>query len=107
MRSPAEVFAEHCARGELAYQLDAGGQPVFYPRVGEYEWRVSEGRGTVYASTTVRRRGEDPHDVSLVELDEGFRMMSRVVGVAPEDVRIGMRVVVRFDDGVPVFEATA
>lgn len=107
MRSPAEVFAEHCARGELAYQLDAGGRPVFYPRVGELEWRVSEGRGTVYATTTVRRRGEDPHDVSLVDLDEGFRMMSRVVGVAPEDVRIGMRVVVRFDDGVPVFEATA
>lgn len=107
MRSPAEVFAEHCARGELAYQLDAGGRPVFYPRVGELEWRVSEGRGTVYATTTVRRRGEDPHDVSLVDLDEGFRMMSRVVGVAPEDVRIGMRVVVRFDDGVPVFEAAA
>lgn len=107
MRSPAEVFAEHCARGELAYQLDAGGRPVFYPRVGEHEWRVSEGRGTVYATTTVRRRGEDPHDISLVDLDEGFRMMSRIVGVAPEDVRVGMRVVVRFDDGIPVFEVAA
>jgi uncharacterized OB-fold protein len=105
MRSPAEVFAEHCARGELAYQVDGEGRPVFYPRLGELEWRVSAGRGTVYATTTVRRRGEEPHDVSLVDLDEGFRMMSRVVGVAPEDVRIGMRVAVRFDDGTPVFEA--
>ena len=104
MRSPAEVFAEHCARGELAYQVDSEGRPVFYPRVGELEWRVSAGRGTVYATTTVRRRGEEPHDVSLVDLDEGFRMMSRVVGVAPEEVRIGMRVAVRFEDGTPVFE---
>lgn len=113
MRSPAEVFAEHCARGELAYQVDPGGRALFYPRVGdELEWRVSAGRGTVYATTVVRRRGEDPYDVSIVELDEGFRMMSRVVGVPPEDVTVGMRVAVRFeerDDGhpVPVFEAAA
>lgn len=105
MRSPAEVFAAHCARGELAYQVDPEGRAVFYPRLGDLEWRVSEGRGTVYATTTVRRRGEDPRDISIVELDEGFRMMSRIVGLAPEEVRIGMRVVVRFDDGVPVFEA--
>jgi uncharacterized protein len=104
MRSPAEVFAEHCARGELAYQVDAEGRAVFYPRLGPFEWRVSTGRGAVFATTTVRRRGEEPYDVSLVELDEGFRMMSRVVGVAPDDVRIGMRVVVRFDERIPVFE---
>jgi uncharacterized OB-fold protein len=112
MRSPAEVFAEHCARGELAYQVDGDGRAVFYPRLGELEWRVSEGRGTVYATTVVRRRGDEPHDISIIELDEGFRMMSRVVGVAPEDVRVGMRVAVRFEereDGtpVPVFEAAA
>ena len=41
--------------------------------------------------------------MAFVDLDEGFRMMSRVD--APE-VAIGMRVRVRFDDGdVPVFEA--
>lgn len=109
-RSPAEVFAEHCERGVLAYQATPEGKPFFYPRVvapggGEPEWRESAGHGTVYATTTVRRRGEEPHNVCLVELDEGFRMMSRVDGVAPEDVCIGMRVVVRFTpstDGPPV-----
>jgi hypothetical protein len=101
VRSPADVYAEHCARGQLAYQVDDGGRPVFHPRVGPYEWRVSTGEGTVYATTTVRRRGEDPYDVSLIDLDEGFRMMSRVRGGG----KIGQRVRVTFEDGVPVFEA--
>ena len=101
MRAPADHFAEHCARGELAYQVDAAGRPVFHPRVGPYEWRVSAGLGTVYATTTVRRRGEEPHDVSLIDLDEGFRMMSTVRGGG----EIGMRVRVVFgDDARPEFE---
>lgn len=100
MRSPADVFAEHCARGQLAYQVAADGRAVFHPRLGPYEWRVSAGRGTVYATTTVRPRGGEPHDVSLIDLDEGFRMMSRVRGGG----RIGQRVTVAFEAGVPVFE---
>ena len=43
-------------------------------------------------------RREAAHDVSLVDLDEGFRMMSEVVGIDPADVRIGMRVRAREDD---------
>ena len=109
-RSPADVFADYCERGVLAYQVTPAGEPFFYPRLvapggGGPEWRESAGRGTVYATTTVRRRGEEPHDVSLVELDEGFRMMSRVDGVDPADVRVGMRVQVHFqprEDGPPV-----
>lgn len=106
-RSPADVYAEYCRRRELAHQVDAEGRPHFRPRVGPFGWRVSGGRGTVYATTVVRRRGEDPHNVVLVDLDEGFRMMSRVVGVAPQDVTIGARVRLAWEDGdppVPVFE---
>ena len=102
-RPPLAVFAEHAARGDLAYQVDGRGRPVWRPRYGPYEWRVSAGRAAVYATTVVRRRGEPPANVALVELDEGFRMMTRVEGVEPEEVRIGMRVRVRFDEGVPVF----
>jgi uncharacterized OB-fold protein len=108
--SPLAAFRAACRRGELAYQVDADGRPVFHPRVGPYAWRVSAGLGTVYATTTVRRRGAAPHDVSLVDLDEGFRMMSRVEEIAPDEVRIGLRVRVRFASGaeegaapVPVF----
>lgn len=105
-RAPADVFAEHCARGDLAYQLDADGRPLFPPRIRGAAWRVSAGRGTVYATTTVHRRGEESYDVSLIDLDEGFRMMSRVVTTSPP-TRIGMRVRVVFEDGVPLFEADA
>ena len=66
---------------------------------------VSAGRGVVYATTTVMRR-EGAHDVSLVDLAEGFRMMSTVVGIEPAEVRIGMDVLAREDaDGRVVFHA--
>lgn len=99
MASPVATFAEHCARGELAYTVDAAGAPVWPPRTG-LAWRVGAGAGTVYATTTVRPRGEEPHNVALIDLDEGYRMMASVDAAA---VVIGMRVTVRFDDGVPVF----
>jgi uncharacterized OB-fold protein len=52
------------------------------------------GDGSVYAVTTVRRKPEagGDYNVSLIDLDEGVRMMSRVEGLAPPDVHIGMRV---------------
>jgi uncharacterized protein len=101
--SIADTWDEHLARGEIAYQVDGEGNAVFPPRVGPYEWRVSAGAGTVYATTTVHRRGEEPYDVSLIDLDEGFRVMSRVRGGG----EIGARVTVYFEDGVPLFEAAA
>ena len=99
------MFQEHCKRGELAYQVDAHGNAVFYPRLaapgsgGALEWRVSAGLGTVYATTTLHPRSGEPYDVSLIDVDEGFRMMSRVEGISPSEVRIGMRVKVRMAPG--------
>lgn len=55
------------------------------------------GTGTVYSTTTVRRKPESGGDlnVALVDLDEGVRLMSRVEGVPASDVRIGQRVQAR------------
>jgi len=104
--SPLATFQRHCEQGELAYQVctdgpDAG-KPVFFPRLvapgtgsANLEWRISTGFGTVYATTTLYPRNKDPYDVSMIDLDEGFRMMGRVESIDPEDVRIGMRVQVR------------
>ena len=117
-KSPLAIFHEHCEKGELAYQLDpASGQVVFYPRAvapntaqPNLEWRVSQGLGTVYATTTMHRRGEDPYDISMIELDEGFRMMSRVESIDPDAVTIGLRVKLRMipatdtDPIYPVFD---
>ena len=55
--------------------------------------------GTVYATTTLFPRGGDPYDVSLIDLDEGYRMMSRVEGIDALDVKVGMRVKVRMVPG--------
>ena len=115
-QSPFAAWQAHCERAELAFQVDEQGNAVFYPRLaapgtgGALAWRVSKGLGTVYATTTLHPRNEPAYDVSLIDVDEGFRMMSRVEGVDPADVRIGMRVKVRMvpasDDqpAFPVFE---
>lgn len=100
MEAPLTTLAEHAARGELAYQVDATGQPVWPPSVRGVAWRISAGLGTVYATTTIRRPGEDPYDLTLVDLDEGFRMMSTVRGGG----QIGARVRAVFEEGIAVFE---
>ncbi len=91
---------------------------VFYPRVvcqhcggASLAWVEPKGTGAVYSTTTVRRKAEagGDYDVSLIELDEGVRMMSRVEGVAPAEVKIGMRVRAKVVDdkgaGLVVFTA--
>ncbi|NKJ48490.1 hypothetical protein CIC12_17435 [Burkholderia sp. SG-MS1] len=117
--SPLAVFRDYLGMGQLAYQHDAAtGEAVFYPRVvgprsgnPDLTWRISTGLGTVYAVTVISPRGEPPYNVVLIDVDEGFRLMSRVEGLPAESVRIGMRVRARVHrpaDGqppYPVFDA--
>jgi uncharacterized protein len=99
-QSPFTVYQAHLDRGELAYQWSpAANRAVFYPRVicpytgsDRLEWRVSAGLGTVYATTVTHPRDGAAYNVALIDLDEGFRLMSRVEDIAAEGVRIGMRV---------------
>jgi hypothetical protein len=93
-----------CARRELAVPVDGDGRPFWRPGARAAGWRVCAGTGTVYSTTVVRRRDAPPRSLVLVDLDEGVRLMSRVVGTPPEDVRIGDRVRVAWDGDVPVFE---
>ena len=117
-QSPLAVYQAHLEQGELAYQWSPeAGRAVFYPRVicpytgsDRLEWRVSAGLGTVYATTVVHpARGGAPYNVALIDCDEGFRLMSRVEDLAPEAVRIGLRVKLRVhrpggeDPAYPVF----
>jgi uncharacterized OB-fold protein len=110
--SPLARFRAHLQRGELAYQYDTqSGRPVFYPRVlgpgtgnPDLQWRVSAGQGTVYAVTVISPRGEPAYNVVLVDMDEGFRLMSRMEEIPAAEVRIGMRVRARVQapaDGTP------
>ena len=62
----------------------------------EWEWVEASGLGTVYSTTVVRSKSGN-HNVALIDLAEGPRMMSRVVGLCPESVVIGMQVRARID----------
>ena len=114
--SPLATYIEHLKKNELAYQFSPSTkQVVFYPRViapktgaTDLEWRVSAGVGTVHATTVTHPEKGDPYNVCLVDMDEGFRLMSRVEDIPPMDVKIGMRVKFRVftpegDDPYPVF----
>src|SRR5438876_936084 len=46
-------------------------------------------------------REELPYVLAIIELDEGVRMMTNVVGCAPDAVRVGMAVEVVFEDVMP------
>ncbi|MFD5811258.1 Zn-ribbon domain-containing OB-fold protein [Rhodococcus aetherivorans] len=65
-------------------------------------WVEASGKGTVYSHTTVHRGERSysksaPFVLAYVELAEGPRIMSNIVGCAPDEVEIGMPVTVTFD----------
>ena len=98
--SPLNRYLAYLEKGELAYQYSPeAGKAVFYPRLlcpftgsANLEWRVSQGTGTVHATTVVHPAQGTPFNVALIDCDEGFRLMSRVEGIDPMEVRIGQRV---------------
>lgn len=73
----------------------------------DFEWVRARGTGTVYSFSVVfrplsRAFLEDvPFVFALVDLDEGVRMVSTLVGCAPEEVFIGLPVEATFDDVAP------
>lgn len=118
-RGPDAVYQALLEQQLLAFQwCPASGDAVFPPRTlcpacgaGNLSWRRSAGVGTVYASTTIAPRGEGPYCVALVDLREGYRMMTNIVGGDPDDVRIGQQVRLLFEqrDGaaLPLFSVSA
>ena len=63
--------------------------------------REVSGRGRVFSFVVYRRSYHPaipaPYVVALIELDEGPRLISNIVGCAPEAVSIDMPVQVRFE----------
>ena len=112
---PEKQFFDRLAAGSFDIQRCAEcAKHVFYPRVlcphcggGRLDWVAASGRGTVYSTTVVRRKSADGGDynVCLVDLAEGPRMMSRVAGLAPGEVKIGMPVKARIAEGLVEFVA--
>lgn len=81
------------------------GTPFWHPRAAcpsclspDIEWRDASGRGTVYAVSVMHQAAlpqladRVPYAVALIDLAEGPRMMSNVIGCPADDVRVGMAV---------------
>jgi uncharacterized protein len=108
---PEAVFRAALAEGRILFQRNPEtGAAVFYPRAvlpgghdarpgARAEWVEASGHGTVHSTTVSRRRPEAGGDrnIALIELAEGARLISSVTGIAPESVRIGMKVRARID----------
>jgi len=114
---PARQWRDALAKGRFLLQrVRSSGAVIFPPRLAEpgvgdegWDWIEAGGMGTVHSVTVIGGRPpEPPYNVVLVDLDEEARMMSRVDGIAADEVRIGMRVRARIveEDGTPliVFE---
>ena len=76
---------------------------IFYPRKhcpecwsGSLDWMQASGKATVFTFSTAyamvepKFMDELPYTIAYVDLEEGVRMMTRIVGCAPEEVPGGM-----------------
>lgn len=82
---------------------------IFYPRKycpecwsGKLDWIEASGKGKIYTFSTAygmvepRFMDELPYTIAYVDLDEGVRLMTRIVDCDPKEIKIGMEVEVTF-----------
>ncbi len=77
----------------------------------ESKWVPVSGKGSIYSWVTYTESPNpafpSPHTVVLVELEEGPRLISNVVGIEPDELEIGLPVSVVYedlDDALTVFK---
>ena len=106
-------FWDAAREGRLLYQTGVDDdRPIFPPQAfSPYDlstdlvWRESAGRGTVYSYTVVWRPQtaafDVPYIVAIIELDEGYTMLSNIVNAEPDRVAVGARVAVEYLEVLP------
>jgi hypothetical protein len=104
----SQPYWDGCARGELLFQRCAScGRATHTPAMicahctsHELAWEASAGNSSVYSWTTVWRPQTPafvvPYQPIIVDVDEGFQMLSNLIGCEHDAVHIGMRVTVEF-----------
>ena len=103
-------YWEGLALGELRIQrCNSCSKAVFYPRAicphcfsDQLTWTVASGKGTIYSYTVAHQAfgsfaADVPFVVALIELEEGVRMMSRLLDAPRERVTVGAAVQVTFE----------
>jgi len=114
-------FWDACAQGRLVVpRCQDCREYIWYPRLFcphcssmRVAYEPVSGAGTVYSFTIVRKgngpyREFAPYVIAYVELAEGPRLMTNIVGVPVEQVHVGMPVRVVFEpapegDAIPRF----
>ncbi|HJO81685.1 MAG: OB-fold domain-containing protein [SAR202 cluster bacterium] len=121
-----QPFWDATKRHELTYQTcDDCSNVIFFPsrhctKCGgdNTTWNVSRGEGEVYTFSVVMQsrhpafKDLGAYAVAYVDLDEGFRIMTNIVGVGNpiEEIQCGMRVKLVWEDqgddqvALPMFE---
>jgi uncharacterized OB-fold protein len=82
-----------------------------YCQSERWDWTPSSGLGRVYSFTVCHRSPTPgfnvPYVLAIVDLEEGWSMLSNIEGCAPADVHLGLDVAVRWkavaDLVLPVF----
>ena len=110
---PEAQYQRFLQQGSFMLQRSAStGRHVFYPRVAipgsgetDLEWVEATGTGRLYA-ITVNRSRNGSHNVALIDLDEGVRMMARIEGreTAPIGSRVKARVIEEDGQALVVFD---
>jgi len=109
------LFWNAAREGKLVLQhCDGCGKPRYpinhvcpHCLCDRFQWKAVSGRGTVHSSIVFHQvynqafAADVPYNVSLIQLEEGPRMISNVVGVSPSEVKVGDRVQVVFDAVTP------
>ncbi|HEY7416451.1 MAG TPA: Zn-ribbon domain-containing OB-fold protein, partial [Ktedonobacteraceae bacterium] len=108
--SDSRPYWEGLNQGELRIQrCNACSRAVFYPRAicphcfsDQLSWMVATGKGTIYSYTVAhqafgRFAETTPFVVAIVELEEGARMMTRIIDSPREHIAIGKAVQVTFE----------
>ncbi|MFB4306847.1 Zn-ribbon domain-containing OB-fold protein [Actinomadura sp. GTD37] len=101
-------FWEGCARGELLFQRCGRCAATAFPpsehcrecQAREQRWEASAGRGVLYSWTIVHRpvtpAFETPYAAAVVTLDEGYQMLTNIIGTSPGLLRADLPVRVSF-----------
>ncbi|MHA7651477.1 Zn-ribbon domain-containing OB-fold protein [Mycobacterium sp. ML4] len=101
-------YWQGCRAQELRYQRCAECGTANFPPTEHCReclaismvWTRSGGRGEIYSWTVVYRPVtadfESPYAPAVVTLDEGYQMLTNIIGVAPVELSVGMRVRVEF-----------
>ena len=112
INAETQLFWEYCKKHELRMQKCVQCGHIRYPislvcprcSSQEAEWTPLSGRGTVYSFTVYRVayhpafQDDIPYVVAIIQLVEGPRLESNIIGCKVEDVRVEMPVIVSFDD---------